>query len=242
MTTTPQPPNGAEQPASDADFRHTPSPNPPGNVATDTTKPPTASGDGPNWTDPGSSAVMQGERPAGGVDPNHPHLFHLADAPANVFDGGGLQGAHGENWKILEGQEGAVYIARLKPGGIREPHWHPSAWEMNFVMQGRVRWTFVGPEATQDNFEAGKGDLVFAPQGHFHYFENASDVEDLVVLIVFNSSSTEPDDDIGLVQSLSAIPPDVLAAVFGGSPDTFNDLPKKLGRVVISSKNKQNKQ
>ncbi len=109
-------------------------------------------------------------------------------------------------------------------------------------MQGRVSWTFVGPEATHDNFEAGKGDLVFAPQGHFHYFENASDVEDLVVLIVFNSSSTEPDDDIGLVQSLSAIPPDVLAAVFGGSPDTFNDLPKKLGRVVISSKNKQNKQ
>jgi hypothetical protein len=22
----------------------------------------------------------------------------------------------------------------LRPGGIREPHWHPSAWELNYVM------------------------------------------------------------------------------------------------------------
>lgn len=239
MNDQPQPPDAAEQPGSQSDTQHEPSPNPPGNVKTDTAKPPTAPGAGATWKDPNSSTVLQGEQTAGGVDPNHPHLFHLADSSANVFDGGGLQGAHGENWKILEGQQGAVYIARLKPGGIREPHWHPSAWEMNFVMQGRVRWTFVGPEATEDSFEAGKGDVVFAPQGHFHYFENASETEDLVVLIVFNSSSTEPGDDIGIVHSFKAMPPDVLAAVFGGDAETFANLPGKHGRVVIASKKKR---
>lgn len=236
MIATPTPPGAAEQPDSDAGFRHRPSPNPPGSIATDTAKPPTTPGGGPAWADPDSSPVLQGARPAGGVDPDHPHLFHLADAPANTFPGGGLQGAHGENWPIVKGQQAAVYVARLEPGGIREPHWHPSAWELNFVMQGRARWTFVGPEATQDTFEAGKGDLVFAPQGHFHYFENASDTEDLVVLIAFNSSSTEPGDDIGIVHSLSAMPPEVLAAVFGGSAEAFANLPGKLGRVVIASK------
>ena len=60
--------------------------------------------------------------------------------------------------------------------------------------------------------------------------------EDLLVLIVFNSSATEPDDDIGLVHSLKAIPPDVLAAVFGGRPEMFASLPGKLSRVVIASK------
>ena len=40
--------------------------------------------------------MIQGVWPAGGVDPNNPHLFHLSDAPAKVFPGGGLQGAHGE--------------------------------------------------------------------------------------------------------------------------------------------------
>ncbi len=235
MPQTPPPPDGAAIPDSDAALRHNPSPNPPGDVATDTTKPAEAPGSGPTWVDPGASPVLQGEKQAGGADPSYPHLFHLADAAANVFPGGGLQGAHGENWPMLQDQNAAIYIARLAPGGIREPHWHPSSWEVNFVMQGQAHWTFVGPKATQDEFDAVKGDVVFVPQGHFHYFANASDTEDLVVLIVFNSSSGEPGDDIGIVHALSALQPEVLGAVFGADPQVFRDLPKKLGRVVISS-------
>lgn len=234
---SPTPPTGAELPDSDASLRHAPSPNPAGNVTTDTAPPADGAGIGASgWVDPGSSDVLKGITQAGGPDGDHPHLFRLANAAANTFDGGGLQGAHDGNWPMLKGQNGAVYMARLAPGGVREPHWHPSAWEMNFVMQGRVKWTFVGPNATQDTFEAGKGDLVFAPQGHFHYFENASDTEELIVLIVFNSSAREPDDDIGIVHALKAMPSDVLAAVFGGDPATFDALPGKLGRVVIAKK------
>jgi oxalate decarboxylase len=224
-----------EQP--DKDARHQPVQFP--QDVKDATSPPPSPGVGPGaWADPGASPVVKGETKAGGADGGHPHLFHLADAPANVFPGGGLQGAHEENWPIVKDQNGAVYLARLAPGGVREPHWHPSAWELNFVLQGRARWTLVGPGATQDSFEARKGDLVFAPQGHFHYFENAGDAEDLLVLIVFNSSAKEPDDDIGIVHSLKAMPPDVLAAVFGGTPEMFANLPGKLGRVVIASKTK----
>ncbi|MGO9067029.1 cupin domain-containing protein [Mycobacterium sp.] len=98
----------------------------------------------------------------------------------NVFPGGSLQGANSENWLILVGQKGAVYLARLAVGGIREPHWHPSAWQINVILAGRSRWVFVGPNGTQDVFEAGKGDVIFAPQGHYHYFENASATEELV--------------------------------------------------------------
>jgi oxalate decarboxylase len=98
----------------------------------------------------------------------------------NVFPGGSLQGANSENWPIMVGQKGAVYLARLAVGGIREPHWHPSAWEVNVILAGRSRWVFVGPNGTQDVFEAGKGDVIFAPQGHYHYFEKASATEELV--------------------------------------------------------------
>ena len=124
-------------------------------------------------------------------------------------------------------------MARLKPGGIREPHWHPSGWELNFVISGKVRWSFVGPQATHDTFEAEKGDLVFAPQGHFHYFENASTTEELVVLIVFNTSASEPADDIGIVASLSAIPPETLGAIFKTSPEASKNLPRKIERVTL---------
>lgn len=174
--------------------------------------------------------------PAGGVDPDHPHLFHLQSATSDDFDGGSLQGAHSGVWPILTDQKGAVYLARLRPGGVREPHWHPSAWEMNVVLSGRVRWSFVGPNSTQDVFEGGAGDAIFAPQGHFHYFENASDTEDLTVLIVFNADSAEPLDDVPLAQSISSLPPHVLAAVFGVDESVFAQLPVLAQRTVIVSR------
>lgn len=237
MPTNPPPTSASEQPDSDAQFRHTPAATGPASPAPDPGASHQAPGIGASsWTDPGASATLKGEAPAGGVDPAHPHLFRLAGASADVFDGGGLQGAHGENWPLLKGQQAAIYLARLAPGGVREPHWHPSAWEINFVMQGRARWSFVGPNSTHDAFDASKGDIVFVPQGHFHYFENASDTDDLIVLIVFNASAREPDDDIGIVQSLKAMPADVLAAVFGTTPDAFANLPGKFGRVVIARK------
>jgi oxalate decarboxylase len=187
----------------------------------------------------GSEARRSSVAPApGGWSSQHPHLFHLGTWSPSVFDGGTLQGATAENWPLLVGQQGSVYLARLEVGGVREPHWHPSAWELNFVISGQARWSLVGPKATHDSFEAGPGDLVFAPQGHFHYFENASDSEDLVVLIVFNASAGEPDDDIGIVASLSAMPPDALAAVFGASPEAFQNLPHKIERVTIARKTK----
>ena len=171
--------------------------------------------------------------PPGGPDPHHPHLFHLQSTEANVFEGGSLQGANSENWPILVNQKGAVYLARLKVGGIREPHWHPSAWELNYVISGRVRWSFVGPNSSQDVFEGGAGDLIMAPQGHFHYFENASATEDLIVLIVFNADAAEPKDDIALAQSISSVPTSVMAAIFGVDESVFKKLPIIKNRLTI---------
>jgi oxalate decarboxylase len=82
-----------------------------------------------------------------------------------------------------------------------------------------------------ESFEAHVDDLVFAPQGSFHYFENRGS-EDLTVLIIQNTSAPEEKDNIGLGQTVSKIPPRVLAAVFGVSPDTFSS-PKKIDDAVV---------
>jgi oxalate decarboxylase len=232
MTKPSNPADGAAQPS--VDDRTVPSPNPPGSD----TPPPQPVPEGPGigaaaWPSEQTTPVGRGEQTAGGTDPDHPHLFHLADWGGNVFPGGSLQGANSENWPILVGQKGAVYLARLAVGGIREPHWHPSAWEVNVILAGLSRWVFVGPNGTQDVFEAGKGDVIFAPQGHYHYFENASATEELVALIVFNSDAAEPKDDIGIGQSLTAIPNDVLSAVLGVPVSIFEQIPSVPGRIVI---------
>jgi oxalate decarboxylase len=200
--------------------------------STDWPAPPPAKmgpGIGTPYLGPGASAYT----PAGGADPNHPHIFHLQAAKAAVFEGGSLQGANSENWPILVGQKGSVYMIRLKVGAIREPHWHPSAWELNYIISGKVRWSFVGPNSSQDVLEGGAGDLIMIPQGHFHYFENASATEDLIVLATFNTDSVEPKDDVALAQSISSLPPSVMAALFGVDVSVFKNLPVVKHRLPI---------
>jgi oxalate decarboxylase len=181
------PADGAQQPDIEASSRHTPiisgeRSTPAASAESQAAGSAMAPGDFGTSASPAAGTMAAPDQPAGGWSGQHPHMFHLSAWAPDVFTGGTLQGATGDNWKILSGQQAAVYLARLEPCGVREPHWHPSAWELNFVVSGSARWSFVGPEATHDTFEVVKGDLVFAPQGHFHYFENASDTEDLVVL------------------------------------------------------------
>ncbi|MFF3567647.1 cupin domain-containing protein [Nocardia jiangxiensis] len=169
---------------------------------------------------------------------DHPYVFRFSASEPNRFDGGELQGAHEQNFPVLRDQEGSVYLIHLEPSGIREPHWHPSAWELNFVISGLARWTMLGthPDGTYHNdlFEAGPRDLVFAPRGFFHYFENASDTEGLDVLVVFNTSTQEPNDDIGIVGTLNSLPRSVLAASFGVSVSAFDQIPDEIKPVVIT--------
>lgn len=160
------------------------------------------------------------------------HLFRLSAVAPTVYDGGFLQQAHEDNFPILKGQEASIQMITLEPGGIREPHWHPSAWEINLVLGGVASWVLIDGNGNNESFEAGVDDVVFAPQGSFHYFENRG-TDDLNVLIIQNTSAPEGNDNIGIGQSLSKIPPRVLSAVFGVPAETFTSMKKIDDAVVI---------
>jgi oxalate decarboxylase len=156
---------------------------------------------------------------------NQTHLFHLGALPPTNFDGGLLRQAHEDNFPILKGQQASVVFVTLQPGGIREPHWHPSAWEANVVTSGVATWTLLDPLGNSETFDAHPGDVIFAPQGSLHYFENRGK-DDLSLVIVFNASTQEGKDDIGIGASISKLPPRVLASVFGVPAETFNSFKK----------------
>jgi oxalate decarboxylase len=190
-----------------------------------------------------SDATPQRADTTGDIDRNlnqAQHLFKLTASDPIVYHGGTLQGANEDTFPVLRGQNGAVYFVHLDVGGVREPHWHPTAWEMNFVISGRAKWTVMGthPDGSyrSDAFEARQGDLVFVPQGFFHYFENADTVDPLQVLIVFNTSAAEVNDDIGIVAAFNSLPRDVLAAVFDVPASTFAHIPDKVKPVVITKR------
>jgi oxalate decarboxylase len=163
---------------------------------------------------------------------NKSHLFQLGALPPATYDGGSQQQAHEGNFPILTGQEASIQLITLQPGGIREPHWHPSAWEINIVTKGVASWVLIDGNGNHESFDADVDDLVFAPQGSLHYFENLGK-EDLEVLIIQNSSASEDKDNIGIAESVSHLPPQALSAIFGVPADTFEKFKKFDNAITI---------
>jgi len=58
---------------------------------------------------------------------------------------------------------GALLI--IKPGGIRELHWHPHAAEWQFYIRGSARMTVFGSHGRARTDEFGAGDVGYVPQG-----------------------------------------------------------------------------
>ena len=166
----------------------------------------------------------------------NPYLFDLAKSKPHVEKPAGtVQQAYEDGFRILAGQKASMALVVLKKGGIREPHWHPDAWEFDYCISGRARMSVVAPDNEWQSFDIEPGQIVFVPQGFFHYFENIGS-EDLRFLIVFNNSTKESGDDIGISVSLGGMPNEVLAATFGVSESVFDKIPKLHKGVIITSR------
>jgi oxalate decarboxylase len=160
------------------------------------------------------------------------HLFHLGAQPPTTYDGGFFRQADEDTFPILKGQQASIVLLTLQPGGIREPHWHPSAWELNMVTSGVAAWVVIDGNGNHETFDQHVGDVVFAPQGSFHYFENRGPA-DMKIVIIQNTSTPESKDNIGIGESLSLLPPRVLSAVFGIPAETFKPFKKFDSAIVI---------
>src|SRR4051794_20771579 len=160
------------------------------------------------------------------------HLFHLNTSPKSTHDGGWFQQANEDNFPILKGQEASLVLLTLQTGGIREPHWHPSAWELNIVTSGVATWVVIDGNGNHESFDQHVNDIVFAPQGSFHYFENRGS-EDVTIIIIQNTSAPEDKDNIGIGESMSRLPPRVLSAIFGAPEATFESFKKIDNAIVI---------
>jgi oxalate decarboxylase len=158
----------------------------------------------------------------------NPHKFNLEGIPPQVQTAGGTVALGNVNtFPILNGL--ACYSLRLKPNGIREPHWHPNAGELDYVIEGRARMTILSPGGSVDTFEVNPGQIVFIPAAYFHYIENPDSINNMHFAVFFGNEKPE---DIGISGALSAYSNEVLASVFNLDPTYFDKLPK-LGQDVF---------
>lgn len=116
----------------------------------------------------------------------------------------------------------AMAHVTLKPGGLRELHWHPNANEWQFFIQGNGRMTLFHNKASARTADFTAGDVGFVPVTLGHYIENTGD-GDLVFLEMFKAPRYQ---DISLNDWLTHIPPELVIEHLGISEQTLEAIPK----------------
>lgn len=137
------------------------------------------------------------------------HRFRLEAQQPRTFGGGDARFVTVKDFPVSTTMCGSTM--RLKPGALRELHWHPNADEWQYIISGRVRMTVFASAGRASTVELGKGDVGYVPMGYGHYLQNIGD-EDCRILFVFNSGTYQ---EIGLAEWMRSNPKELLATNFG---------------------------
>lgn len=114
----------------------------------------------------------------------------------------------------------AAAIVRLKPGGLRELHWHPLADEWQYYVRGKGRMTVFEAGAKARTLDFEEGDVGYIGISRPHYIENTGS-EDLVFLEVFPIPAYR---DISATEWLAHTP----ARLVNEHIKTGEDFPEKI--------------
>jgi len=127
-----------------------------------------------------------------------------AMAPTKRTSGGEVRVVDSHNFPAARNIAAALNI--IKPGGLRELHWHPNASEWQFYLAGKARMTVFMPVGSARTMDFHANDVGFVPANAGHYFENTGDT-DLVSLELFKASEFQ---DFSLNHWIRRLPPEMV--------------------------------
>jgi oxalate decarboxylase len=121
----------------------------------------------------------------------------------------------------------AAGLFTMKPGGLRELHWHPNASEWQYYISGTGRMTVFASAGEARTMDYRANDVGFVPQVAGHYIENTGN-DDLVFLTLFKTSVFS---EVSLNQWLRRLPVQITqqhlhldAAEIARIPDTSDNI------------------
>jgi oxalate decarboxylase len=166
---------------------------------------------------------------AGRAEPAHKEealptfRYPMEQQQGRVTEGGSAKEATVKQLPLSTGLAGVSM--RLKPGGIRELHWHANAAEWAFVLKGRVRTTVIGPDslAATDDFEPG--DVWYFPRGHGHAIQNLTQ-EEAHFILVFDNGAFSEYGTFSVTDWLGHTPVSVVAKGLGVAETELGHLPR----------------
>jgi oxalate decarboxylase len=131
-----------------------------------------------------------------------PHSFDFRPSemkPTKVSKGGEVKIVDRKIWPATNI---AAAIVTLKPGGLRELHWHPNEDEWQYYVTGKGRMTVFAAGGHARTMDFQEGDVGYVDKSAPHYVENTGDT-DLVFIEVFPTPFYE---DISLAEWLAHTP------------------------------------
>ena len=140
--------------------------------------------------------------------------------PTKVMAGGEVRIIDKRNFPITTM---AAAIVTLKPGGLRELHWHPLSDEWQYYVSGKGRMTIFEAGSKARTFDFQQGDVGYIGVSRPHYIENTG-TEDLVFLEVFPISTYQ---DISLAEWLAHTPARLVESHLHVGEAMLNAIPKK---------------
>ena len=174
-----------------------------------------------------SLTSVQAQTAAAAGSPTHPFVFSLSKTqPIRETKGGTVQ--LGDSTNFLASKTVASTRVVIKPGAMREMHWHPNADEWLYILKGQGRATVfnTGPEVMTADFHPG--DIGYIKKAFGHYLENTGDT-DLVYMEVFRADRFQ---EISLSDWLAHSPIEMVAETLNIDPSIIKQFPGNRPDVV----------
>lgn len=151
---------------------------------------------------PGSLESQQVQSPYGTVPLSFKHRL-LAQEPI-ITPGGSVRIVDSSHFPISKTV--AAALVEIKPGAMRELHWHPNQDEWQYYLAGQGRMTVFSGNGAARTFDYRAGDVGYVPFAFGHYIQNTG-TETLWFLEIFRSDRFE---DISLNQWMALTPRDLV--------------------------------
>jgi len=177
--------------------------------------------------EPGPLAIDQSAVASSTGMPPYPFTFSLSKSkPLRNNRGGTLQVADSTTFKVSNTV--AAALETIKPGALRELHWHPNADEWQYWIKGEGRMTVFnsGPRAQTQDFRAG--DIGYVKRAAGHYIENTGK-EDLVFVATFKTAEYA---EFSLSDWLAHTPIDLVAQHLNIDPEILKRFPKEAPGIM----------
>jgi oxalate decarboxylase len=122
----------------------------------------------------------------------------------------------------------AAALLYIKPGGMRELHWHPNASEWQYYISGKGRMTVFSPVGSARTVDVKANDVGYVPAVAGHYIENTGDT-DLVALEMFKAPEFV---DVSLNNWLRRLPPEMVTSHLGLDAASIQTIPAEKQEFV----------